>query len=224
MATVDTENYSIGMPDVYFCNTATVEGTGTVTPTTALLDLASILNAVGTDSSTEERALYSLGNLPEASIAPEYSTLDHYISDKGTRKKDKEIVTEKNLAITLSSDEFSIENIQRFLMADTDGTASELMGSVAPEGSAVLVYDSDYGNPFLLAIPRCTLTSEGELAFASEDWMASGITLSVLSLSGFDATTLDLNAGINPPDGVTDAPYGYIQSEKDFGDFYSTTA
>lgn len=223
MATINTDNYSIGMPDVYFCNDSTPAGSS-VTVANAYTDLATLLNAVGGGDSTDAtaRASFSLGNLPEASIAPEYTSLEHSISNKGSKELDKEVITEKNLSFTLSFDEINVSNVQRFLMADMDGTASALMAEVANEGCALLVYKTDIGNSFMLAIPRCTLLADGELAFASEDWMSGNLNLKVLSLSAFDASTLSLING-NPPTGTGIAPYGYIQSEADFGTFYITT-
>lgn len=221
MATVSTDNYSIGMPDVYFCNTSTPVGES-VTVTNALTDLATLLDAVADSTSATDRTLYSLGNLPEASISPEYNSLEHYVSNKGAREKDKEVITEKNLSFSLSFDEINISNVQRFLMASMDGTSSALMSEVANEGCALLVYKTDIGNSFLLAIPRCTLIADGEIAFASEDWMSGNLTLKVLSLSAFDASALTLT-GATVPTGTTSAPYGYIQSEEDFGTFYITT-
>jgi hypothetical protein len=218
---ISSTNYSIGMPDVYFDNTGVTNNT--VTTTTANSCLRTLLNAIAVDGSTAARALYSLGNLSEASLTPEYSTLDHFISVNGSRLKDKTIITEKNLSINLTFDELNMKNLERFLMAtDDDSTAAAVMDTVAPEGSAVLVYNSAYGTSFFYAIPRCTLTANGDLAFSGENWITGGLKLSVLALTGFNPTALAAGHGTLPV-GLTSAPYGWIQNETSFGTFYYTT-
>lgn len=212
------------MPDVYFCNKNV--SSNQVTTTSAALDLAILLNAVGGTAAadTSTRGKYTLGNLPEASITPEFTTLDHFISDKGSRKKDKTVVTEKTMAITLAFDEINFKNINRFLMGDGSTHAGAVMEEVLLEGSAVLVFKTDIGNSFLYAIPRCTLTPDGDFGFNGEDWMNASIKLDVLSLAGFNPENISMTNGNNPTsDGshtVKLAPYGYIQTEHDF----STTA
>ena len=231
MATLDTDSYAIGTPDVFFNNTATKAAGGTVTLASACSDLSALLNAIGADSTATiaNRQKFTLGNLPECSIAPEYTTLDHYISDRGSRKKDKTVITEKNLKVTLSFDEISVKNVQRFLMAAQNGTGSALMTEVAEEGSAVLVFKTDIGAPFLLAFPRVTLKASGELAFSSEDWMKGSLEMDVLALPSFSPANETFVAALQPAtlalEGVTAAdlaPYGYNQSETDFGTFYTT--
>lgn len=226
---ITTSSYSIGMPDVYFCNTAAALASNTVTTTTAYADLGKILNAISVDGSTSARALYSLGNLPECSLTPEYTTLDHFISSNGARLKDKTIITEKNLTINITFDEINIKNLERFLMAtDEDSTAALVMDAVAAEGSACLVYRSTYGNNFMYAIPRCTITANGDLAFSGENWISGGLKMSVLALTGFNPESVQVNASFTKPtflSSTATAPYGWIQTEaSSAGTFKHTTA
>jgi hypothetical protein len=219
---VSTTNYSVGMPDVYFCNTSVTSNT--VTTTSAYADLKSLMNAIAVDASTAARVLYSLGNFEEASLTPEYTTLDHYISSNGSRVKDKSIVTEKNLTVTVSVDEISVKNLERFFMAvDDDSTAAAVLENVAAEGSALLVFRSAYGNNFIYVIPRCALISNGDFAFSGEAWIKAGLKLNILALTGFNPQTLTVTKATKPP-GISDAPYGYIQVESSFGTFYHRTA
>lgn len=224
---ITSTNYSIGMPDVYFCNTAVTNNT--VSTTSAYADLGDLLNAIAVDGSTAARASFSLGNLPECSLTPEYTTLDHFISSNGSRLKDKTIITEKNLTINITFDEINMGNLERFLMAtDEDSSVGIVMDAVAAEGSALLVYRSAYGNNFLYAIPRCTITANGDLAFSGENWISGGLKLSVLALTGFDPESCAVNASFTLPTlpASTTAPYGWIQTEASAvsGGFKYTTA
>lgn len=227
MATLDTDSYAIGTPDVFFNNTATKTAGGTVTLASAISDLSALLNAIGNDGSITKRQQFTLGNLPECSIAPEYTTLDHYVSDRGSRKKDKSVITEKNLKVTMSFDEISITNLQRFLMSANKTGGSALMTEVAEEGSAVLVFKTDIGVPFLLAFPRVTLKASGELAFSGEDWMKGSLEMDILALPSFSAANTTFVAALSPATLALEgalasemAPYGYNQTEADFGTFY----
>lgn len=216
---VSSSNYAIGMPDVYFCNTNVTNNT--VTTTSAYADLALILTGIANDASTAARLLYTLGNLDTCSLTPTYTTLDHYIVVNGSRTKDKSIITEKNLSITATFDEMNVGNLQRFLMAtNDDSTAGAVMENVAAEGSAVLVYKSTYGTNFMYVIPRCALISEGDLAFSGEAWIKGGLKLNVLSLTGFNPTSIGTITPGSLPSDITSAPFGYIQTEASFGNFY----
>lgn len=230
MATLDSGNYAIGTPDVFFCNTATKLAGGTATLASANSDLSALLNSVAADgTAVTARRGYTLGNLPDCSIAPEYTTLDHFVSDRGSRKKDKTVITEKNLKLTLSFDEMNVKNIQRFLMAKQDGICSILMSEVAEEGSAILVFQTDIGKSFVLALPRVTLKASGELAFSGENWIKASLQMDVLALPSFAPGSTTFKNLLSPVDiaptgiGAADlAPYGYIQSGEDFGTFYVT--
>ena len=70
---ISSGNCSIGMPDVYFCNTGVTNNT--VTASNAYTNLGTLLDAIAVDGSTTERATYSMGNLAEASLTPAYTSL-----------------------------------------------------------------------------------------------------------------------------------------------------
>lgn len=227
MSTLSTGNYTIGMPDVYFCNKNV--SNNIVTTTSAAADLAILLDGIAgtTAADTSTRGRYTLGNLPEASVTPGFTVLDHFISNKGARKKDKTVITEKNMAITLKFDEINFKNVTRFLMGDGSTEGAAVMEEVLAEGSAVMVFKTDIGQSFIYAIPRCSLTPEGDFPFSGEDWMGASIKLDVLDLAGFNPANLSLSDCSNPTtDGshtIKLAPYGYIQTEHGFGATFQTT-
>jgi hypothetical protein len=152
-------------------------------------------------------------------MTPAYTTLDHFIVVNGSRTKDKSIVTDKNLTITMTFDEISLDNLEKFLMAtDDDSTAGSVLTNVAAEGSAVLVYKSTYGVNFLYAIPRVSIIAEGDMAFSGEAWIKGGLKMTVLALTGYNPNNLVTKQFAKVP-GLTSAAYGWIQTEASFATF-----
>lgn len=57
-----------------------------------------------------------LGNVSKFEFQPEIKTLPHFSSRFGTKTKDLEIVLEKSAKVTMTMDEWTIANLQLFLM------------------------------------------------------------------------------------------------------------
>ena len=66
-----------------------------------------------------------LGNVSSLETAPNLTTLEHFSSREGVKKKDKEVVTEKKMTITMVMDEWTADNLAMALLGDittdTDG-------------------------------------------------------------------------------------------------------
>jgi hypothetical protein len=59
-----------------------------------------------------------LGNVTELETTPNLTTLEHFSSREGVKKKDKEVVTEKKLTVRLVMDEWTAENLAMALLGD----------------------------------------------------------------------------------------------------------
>jgi hypothetical protein len=60
-----------------------------------------------------------LGNVTELETTPNLTTLEHFSSREGVKKKDKEVVTEKKMTVRLVMDEWTADNLAMVLLGDT---------------------------------------------------------------------------------------------------------
>lgn len=59
-----------------------------------------------------------LGNVSSLETAPNITTLEHFSSREGVKKKDMEVVTEKKMTVTLVMDEWTADNLAIMLLGD----------------------------------------------------------------------------------------------------------
>ena len=59
-----------------------------------------------------------LGNVTELETTPNLTTLEHFSSREGVKKKDKEVVTEKKLTVRMVMDEWTADNLAMALLGD----------------------------------------------------------------------------------------------------------
>ena len=160
MATINTNNYTIGGVSLYF------------NATIAWADLTTATMLTDT---------YSLGNIVTSEITPDVSYVEHFISDDGKRKKDYQALNMVNVTIPFTFDEMNTNNLQRFFLAsllDTDKLAPfELPLS---EGCAVLRFTTSVGQDMVYYIPKCTIRPDGPLGINAEDWWSAPMVIDVL--------------------------------------------
>ena len=76
---------------------------------------------------TGETTFRDLGNVTELETTPNLTTLEHFSSREGVKKKDKEVVTEKKMTVRLVMDEWTAANLAMALLGDvsvdTDGNS-----------------------------------------------------------------------------------------------------
>ena len=65
-----------------------------------------------------EPTFRDLGNVSSLETAPNLTTLEHFPSREGVKKKDKEVVTEKKMTVTMVMDEWTAENLAMALLGD----------------------------------------------------------------------------------------------------------
>ena len=69
-------------------------------------------------------AFRDLGNVTELETTPNLTTLEHFSSREGVKKKDKEVVTEKKLTVRLVMDEWTADNLAMALLGDVTTNVS----------------------------------------------------------------------------------------------------
>lgn len=130
-----------------------------------------------------------LGNVVTGSFSSDITFLDHFTAKTGTRMKDRSVVQEINITISLELDEPNIEGMNLFMLG---GSVTEEAGTPASRrfapymntertGGARLAGVSDTGNEWVWTIPRATLKPEGDFTYNDEDWSSFSFEVEVLA-------------------------------------------
>lgn len=61
-----------------------------------------------------------LGNVSSLETTPDVTTLEHFSWREGVKKKDKEVVIEKKMTITMVMDEWTADNLAMALLGDVE--------------------------------------------------------------------------------------------------------
>lgn len=61
-----------------------------------------------------------LGNVSSLETTPNLTTLEHFSSREGVKKKDKEVVTEKKMTVVMVMDEWTADNLAMALLGDVE--------------------------------------------------------------------------------------------------------
>jgi hypothetical protein len=167
---ISTDNYTIGGVSLYF--------EASVAHASLLATSFSTASGMGGAFRTSGR---DLGNIVSAELTPDITYIDHFIADKGKRKKDKVQANTESLTIPFTFDELNVANLKKFFMASSLSTTKlAVLEEPLVEGAAQLFFDTDVGNDFTYFIPKCTIRSDGGLSMNAEDWWTGPLVLEVL--------------------------------------------
>jgi len=154
-------------------------------------------------------AKYSLGDIVAAEMSPSITYLDHFISYRGDKRKDKTVAIQKSLTIPFTFDEINSTNLKKFFFAAdiTNATAADTAKrsavmqsqSIPLEGTAVMVMSTDIGKDLMYVIPRCALKPNGTIPLSIDAWIQGKFDIEVLHTMSYNASG-----------GTTSAPYGFL--------------
>jgi len=186
-STISTDHYTIGGGELYFAATIADE------------------KMLSGSAPTFCDNAHSLGNITDVSITPDVTYIDHYVSSKGKRVKDKTVANTVSLNIGFTFDEMNYANINKFMLGDLSGSTVKVLQNTLEEGSAVLRVNTDIGKSMVYRIPKCTLKPEGDLSLNEEDWQTGAFNLEVLEYVDGDSSNATINASwIAAPFGILD--------------------
>ena len=151
---------------------------------------------LGTMEVVRGNELY-LGNVVTGAFSSDITFLDHFTAKTGTRMKDRSVVQEINITVSLELDEPNIEGMNLFMLG---GSVTEEAGSPASRrfapymntertGGARLAGVSDTGNEWVWTIPSATLKPEGDFTYNDEDWSSFSFEVEVLADSNMYPTS-----------------------------------
>jgi hypothetical protein len=174
MATINTDNHTIGQVDLYF--------EASVAHASLLATKTSVSPGKGGMFRTSGR---NLGNIVTAELAPDVTYVDHFISSCGKRVKNKIAANTVSLTIPFTFDEINDNNLKRFFLASSlsaESNQSRLAVMEEPliEGSAQMVFKTDVGTDMTYFIPKAIIRPDGSLSINDEDWWSGPMVLEVL--------------------------------------------
>lgn len=187
-----TESYAVGMAQLYWMSGTTQASVN------------ALYNGLKAATKTIAAPGFSFGDIVAGEIAPAITYLDHFVSVRGDKRKDKSVAVQKAITIPFTFDEINATNVSRFLFGAAAGTAKySVMGAttVPVEGSCILYFTTAIGRSFMYVVPRAALKTDGGLPFSMDGWMQAKFSLEVLYHSSFLAS---------PVSGAYSCPYGFI--------------
>lgn len=123
----------------------------------------------------------SLGNIVGLELNPDITYIDHYVADRGTRKKDKTVTSMVGLTLPFTFDEMNYNNLQKYFVGSSlSNTTIAPFEKAIFEGSAQLVFQTDVGQGMTYFIPKCAIRPNGSLAISGESWWTGACVLEIL--------------------------------------------
>lgn len=164
---------------------------------------ANIWIGINVESST----LNKIGNITVGAITPNNTYVEHFISDKGARRKDKEVAITKGINVSFTFDEIDGTNLDRFVLGSANSATSlkqisYVLSRSFVECRAIIDFKTNVGKSFRYVIPKANLKADGGLPLTAEDWMSANMTLECLHHSSYYPGDKRL--------GSTLAPFGFL--------------
>lgn len=136
-----------------------------------------------------------LGNVSALTVTPDMTTLEHFSSREGVRKKDLTIIIEKKSTVVMTLEEFTPENLAMGLLGAVDmaavgGPEVDIFSENAITGALRFVGTNEVGPKITIDLYNVSFLPNSDINFLSDEWNNMELTGDVLV-----APTGDPNAG-----------------------------
>lgn len=130
-------------------------------------------------------AFRDLGNINSMTITPDMTTLDHFSSREGVRKKDLSIIIEKQATVQIAMEEVTAQNLELMLLGDIDyaavgGPEVEIFSQNAINGWLRFVGTNEIGPKITVDLYNVSFKPSGELQLISDEFNVMEATGDVL--------------------------------------------
>jgi hypothetical protein len=98
-----------------------------------MADATKYLLGGGTVWFDDGKGLLNFGNIPALSLVRAIEKLEHFTPQDGQRKKDKSIITSASIAVNLTMDEMSKNNLDLLMYGDGDTVIDQSSGTAVTE-------------------------------------------------------------------------------------------
>jgi hypothetical protein len=122
-----------------------------------------------------EATFRDLGNVTELVITPDMTTLDHFSSREGVRKKDLVVILEKKATVKLTMEEITAQNVALMVLGAVDeaavgGPEVEIFSSTAVNGWLKFTGTNDVGPKITVDLYNVSFTPSGDFSLISDEW------------------------------------------------------
>lgn len=122
-----------------------------------------------------------VGNVSSLVITPDMTTLDHFSSREGVKKKDISIIIEKKATVVMTMEEFTPENLAIMVvgavdMAAVGGPEVEIFSQNAVNGWLKFVGTNEVGPKITIDLYNVGFTPSGDLGMISDEWNEMEVT------------------------------------------------
>jgi hypothetical protein len=136
-----------------------------------------------------EGSYRDMGNVAELTLTPDMTTLEHYSSREGTKKKDLVIILEKKAALKIVMEEYTAQNLALMLLGSVDedavgGPEVQIFDQAAVSGALRFVGTNEVGPRVTWDLYNVTFTPTGDLGFISDEFGQMEATADVLAAGG----------------------------------------
>lgn len=126
-----------------------------------------------------------MGNVSALTVTPDMTTLEHFSSREGVKKKDKVVIIEKKCTVVLTFDEITPQNVAMALLGTVDeaaagGAEMELFSENAVEGWLQFEGTNEVGPKVTVDLYNVSFLPNGDFGLISEEWNEVEITGDVL--------------------------------------------
>lgn len=130
-----------------------------------------------------------LGNVSALTITPTVTTLEHFTSRLGTKKKDLMIVLEQKCEAKITMEEMTAYNLSLLLYGDVDTAAAggptvEIFGESQIFGELKFVGTNDVGPRMTVDLFNVSFTPQGDLNMISDEFNKMEVQADVLAATG----------------------------------------
>jgi hypothetical protein len=136
-----------------------------------------------------DSAFVDLGNVSALTITPSVTTLEHFTSRLGTKKKDLMIVLEQKAECKITMEEMTAYNLSLLLYGDIDpnavgGPTVEIFGESQIFGELKFVGTNDVGPRMTVDLFNVSFTPTGDLNMISDEFNKMEVQADVLAATG----------------------------------------
>jgi hypothetical protein len=147
-------------------------------PSTTLYTLGKGVVSIAEYSDEDVLSAYSdVGNAPDFNFELTEELLPHYSSRSGAKRKDEEVTLLTGYTLNFVLDEFSVENIARYLRGSTVGTLQiTALTDLSRKFAVRFTSDNAKGPNQVWNFHRTTLKPGGTLNLISDEWSSMPFT------------------------------------------------
>lgn len=130
-----------------------------------------------------------MGNVSDLTITPEVTTLEHFSSREGTKKKDLVIILEQKCTAKILMQEITADNLSLMVYGEVDeaavgGPEVEIFANSAITGALRFVGTNDVGPQITIDLYNVSFQPSGDLKMISDEFNDMEVTCDVLAATG----------------------------------------